>query len=1087
MNELPSCRRGGRKNLRCALLVAAASVLAFAAGAQGARVERSLGEGVRGWISMVRPLPTARDAVVDRLDFVRFGVPVAKGTRPEDVRFDFHLLRGDKTKLRADWKVADGFLIVDVTDVAKDGTDYLLDAAKSKVSFACGKAGEAADDAMPDASGYRWADDDWAGRPRHLAVVNPPVPYEKGTVVSLRGEWDFAFREGYVAEYWFSRFERWPGERRISVPGCWEAQGVGKASDTRVAYDYPKKAAATIRNVANGTGWYRRRVRIPAEWAGRRIWLKTGGVRGRGCFWVNDSPVARLDDYAGTWKFDITDLVRPGEEAKVVVEASNHFPNRNAQLDTIARWGGIWRDIELEATPKDAWIDDVYVRGLFDERRAEVRVSVACGDEEKLRIENGELRIGERSFGLQVTVDGVVERMPIAVKDEKPLKSSILNSRFSIPLKDFRPWSPEHPNLYTARVDLVSADGSVLQTWRERFGVRSLEVRGNRLFMNGRQFYVRGFGDDSMYPITGLTPPDRDFHRGHFAAARKAGFNFVRLHTHTEIDEYFQAADEAGILVQPELSYLHDQGCGLFGYDPCRDALEMHLQLRRHPSFAVYCGGNESWLGGNADRKLYRFIKSLDKDRLVLNQDGGRDNTYGTSDLKSGPLAIWERGAYEPGMPFVAHEYLNLTVKADPRTEKDYSGVLSPPATMSDRAKWLEARGLGKEWVGLLQDAQHSLQAHWQKYGIEQARLDPFCDGYCLWLLADYIGHPQDGVTCSANGFLDSMWRPKKGGRSLEDFARFNSPVGVFAFTGRECDAPPKALSWNRCLFDWPDDECYRYADRERFVYEAGERIPVSFHLDNYGEGDILGAELVWSFGGATGRRRLGDLAFGGIRSLFKTEIEAPSCASASRMALEFSVEGTVGGRPFRAGNALDFWVFPRRGTRRFGGMAAAEKLRGALSGRYEGLGGLNDAGVKVAIVEAGSPEEMDSLRRRMHVISISGQTGKPNCTLGWWFAKDQVGVAFKPHPFLKRLPYEPTLTPMLFRIVRAPAKLPIEGLEPGEVVAAGEGGSYAGLYLADGRTAAGFRHVHLSGLDVLSSTPEGTSLLDGILEELLK
>ena len=1046
------------KELQYKLTVIMAAALVAAGTAVGAeRVERSLGEGVRGWISMERPQMTARDAIVDRLDFARFGILLAEGTGAEDVKFDFHLLRGDESKIVADWKVADGFLLVDVSDTAKDGTRYLLDAGKSKVSFVVAAAREdtrPADTAVSLEAPCRWPDDDWAGRQRHIAVVNPPIPYEPGTVVSLRGEWDFLFRrnDDSARIHSFNKLDRWPGERKIVIPGCWEAQGIGESPDKRIAIGYPGRSPMPLRHVANGSGWYRRRVKIPTEWAGKRIWLKTGGVRGRGRFWVNDVPVARLDDYIGTWKYDITGIVRPGEDAKVVVEASNYFPTRNSLLDIAARWGGIWRDIELEATPKDVWMDDVYVRGDVSTMKPDVKVT-----------------LGGDTNGVRVVVQ---------IPDE------------------IKPWSPEHPNLYTARVDLVSADGAVLQTWRERFGIRSIEAKGSKFYMNGRQFYVRGFGDDAMYPLTGLTPADRDFHRSHLASARKAGFNFVRLHTHTEIDEYFQAADETGVLVQPELSYNADECQGFFSFDACRDAYEMHLQLRRHPSFAVYSGGNEGWLGENADRKLYRFIKGIDKDRLVINHDGGRDNTYGTSDHKSGPLAIWERGAYEPGMPFIAHEYLNLTVKSDPRIEGDYTAVYGPPATMTARTAWLRGCGLGAEWVDLLQNAQHSLQAFWQKYGIEQARLDPFCDGYCLWLLADYIGAPQDGVTCTANGVLDAFWRPKKGGWSLDDFAKFNSPVGVFAFTGKDDEAFPSALSWNRCLFDWPDDECYRYADRERFVYVAGEKIPVSFHLDNYGGGDICDAFLEWRFKEMAGRRKLGTVAFGGIRQLFATEIAVPEVVEAGRFTLSFSVGGKVDGKPFRAENSRDFWVFPRRQTRHFNGVAVVESLHDALAKRYDGLcgfdalnrhvlHGLTNGIVKVAIVEAGSREEMAATRAKVHVISLSNQRGRPNNKLGWWFTKDQVGVAFKPHAFLKNLPYEPMLTPLLFRIIKTPTKLPIEGLAPEEIIAAGEGADYVGLYLADSRTVAGMRHVHVSGLDLLSNTPEGTMLLDGILEEL--
>ena len=65
-------------------------------------------------------------------------------------------------------------------------------------------------------------------------------------------------------------------------------------------------------------------------------------------------------------------------------------------------------------------------------------------------------------------------------------------------------------------------NGQVVHTRRERFGVRKLEVRGKEFYLNGKPFYVRGFGDDHVYPITGITPPDRDLHRAQGGAAGAA-------------------------------------------------------------------------------------------------------------------------------------------------------------------------------------------------------------------------------------------------------------------------------------------------------------------------------------------------------------------------------------------------------------------------------------------------------------------------------------------------------------------------------------------------------------------------------------
>ena len=64
--------------------------------------------------------------------------------------------------------------------------------------------------------------------------------------------------------------------------------------------------------------------------------------------------------------------------------------------------------------------------------------------------------------------------------------------------------------------------------------MRKIEVRGSRFFSNNKPFFVRGYGDDFVYPLTLVSPASREEHRRHLAIARRAGFNYVRLHTHCE-------------------------------------------------------------------------------------------------------------------------------------------------------------------------------------------------------------------------------------------------------------------------------------------------------------------------------------------------------------------------------------------------------------------------------------------------------------------------------------------------------------------------------------------------------------------------
>ena len=169
--------------------------------------------------------------------------------------------------------------------------------------------------------------------------------------------------------------------------------------------------------------------------------------------------------------------------------------------------------------------------------------------------------------------------------------------------------------------------------------MRKIEVRGKRFFLNDKPIFLRGFGDDSVYPLSLVSPASKEEHLKHLNIARAAGFNYVRCHTHCEWPEYYEAADEAGIMVQPELPYYGDYPTEAFCFDPMRDLVELYRHYRRYVSFTTYCTGNEGLLGKPLDKEIYKLAKRLDPNRLVLHQDGGV-NTAENSDFRSGPIDV---------------------------------------------------------------------------------------------------------------------------------------------------------------------------------------------------------------------------------------------------------------------------------------------------------------------------------------------------------------------------------------------------------------------------------------------------------------
>lgn len=900
-----------------------------------------------------------------------------------------------------------------------------------------GWAGDAAD-------GLRGADS-WGGRRALPAVVNPVVRSPLQTAISLRGEWEFVTKAVAPLRHpaWNAFYAKpWPGARTIQVPGCWEAQGVGEpgmGDSWDCKWDH---CAKPLRHVYKGDAWYRRAVAIPEAWRGKRVWLKIGGVRSQGWFWVNGTPVAWVDTYCGTYKYDVTDLVQAGTQAVIVAEVNNVVPSRKGLFGAVHRFGGLYRDVELEATP-DARIDYAWVRGDFDGQAAEVHVTIAwdgaAGAPGDLVLRTTLKTADGQSAGAdvrKVTVDPATGRADVVVR---------------IPLAPFRPWSPDAPSLY--RADLELCDGArPLHGWAERFGVRKLEVRGDRFFFNNAPFFVRGYGDDAVYPLTLMSPASREEHLRHLRIARAAGFVYVRLHTHCELPEFFEAADEAGILVQPEMPYYGDYPTEAFAFDPLRDLEELVTHYRRHVSLATYCTGNEGLLGRPLDRRVYERAKRLDPDRLVLHQDGTM-NTAENSDFRNGPINVWKPGSFACDAPFIAHEYLNLSVKLDPRLEPRFTGALMPPVTLDLRDRWLAAAGLDRHWGDACQDAAHALQRHYQKRGIEAARMDPACDGYSFWTVVDVM--VSQGETYSAQGLFNAFWEAKPNGATPEAFRAFNGETALLLAMERE---PRIAVS--------------------------GESLPARVWISHFGPRPLESVKLVWTLraGGteiARGGCAGGNVEPGAVLELAQTAIAIPDLAKPVAATLEVSLEGS----PVR--NTWDFWLFPRREAADGNGIAVSARLREALAKLYTGLADAGtpaaaDAGILVSHI--GSPDVEPALAAGRRVILIQGAGGAPNVSLGWWWMGTQVGTAFARHPALGDFPHDGYLSPLAFRILKGGLRLPaLSGLRPEEMFAVGEGGDGYYLYGAEARVGRG-RVLLTFGLDLLSGHPEGTCILDGLI-----
>jgi beta-galactosidase/beta-glucuronidase len=354
----------------------------------------------------------------------------------------------------------------------------------------------------------------------------------------------------------------------------------------------------------------------------------------RASVWINGAQVAWHEGGHTPFCADVTHALREGENV-LVVRAED--PSRDATIPRgkqywkeesegifYTRTTGIWQTVWLEPV-NDRHIASLRLTPDVDAARVDVEVAVK-GFEPGLSLR---LVVALRE---DVVLDDHVELRAPLVERSLPLLS-----RGAAPdtphLSEWpRPalWAPEHPNLYDLRLELLDAEGKVLDAVESYFGMRKVEARDGEVLLNGRPYYQRLVLDQGYFPDGLLTAPTDDDLRRDIELAKEMGFNGARKHQKVEDPRWLYWADTLGFLVWGEMA-------NAYQYSPDyvrRITAEWQDTVRRdynHPCIVAWVPMNESWGvpelaldPAQVDHllTLYHLTRSLDRSRLVVSNDG---------------------------------------------------------------------------------------------------------------------------------------------------------------------------------------------------------------------------------------------------------------------------------------------------------------------------------------------------------------------------------------------------------------------------------------------------------------------------------
>ena len=360
---------------------------------------------------------------------------------------------------------------------------------------------------------------------------------------------------------------------------------------------------------------YRRPFTIPERLKSFRLFLNFDGVMTNATPSVNGHELPTHQGGYLPFKYEITDLVKPGKNVlalKVDSTFSDVPPDGSPKGPKAVDYleiGGIHRSVSLEAVPH-IYVSDVFAKPvdvLKDNRKIDIKCtldSALKGKAVKVKVEltDGAKIIAHTEKSLKIAQAG---------KTELDLT---LNDIHNITL-----WHVDNPKLYHI-VTTVSTEGEAIHNHTTRIGLREAIFKLDGFYLNGKKLRIFGLNRHEIYPYVGFSVPERVIRKDAEMLKHLFNCNMVRCSHYPQNDAFLDACDELGLMVWEEVpgwQYIGDDTWKEILMQNCRD---MIIRDRNRPSVIIWgTRVNES----PNDVELYRKTKAIAKELDDSRQTSG--------------------------------------------------------------------------------------------------------------------------------------------------------------------------------------------------------------------------------------------------------------------------------------------------------------------------------------------------------------------------------------------------------------------------------------------------------------------------------
>lgn len=336
----------------------------------------------------------------------------------------------------------------------------------------------------------------------------------------LNGTWKFQYFNSIydVQEPFFEKDYDTENFDEIQVPSVWQMAGYDTHQYTNIRYPFPFDPPYVPQDIPCGT--YAHTFVYHKDENAPKAFLNFEGVDSCFYVWINGSYVGYSQVSHMTSEFDITDLLRDGENS-IAVLVMKWCDGSYLEDQDKFRMSGIFRDVYILKRPKQA-ISDYHIKTRIDDMLAKVEIEMKFYSPLNVKIS-----IEDRN-GAVVAIGSIAEEGTAVLEIASP-----------------ELWNTENPYLYKL---ILETENEVIV---DHIALRKIEIKDQVIYLNGQKIKFRGVNRHDSDPVTGFTINLEQITTD-LTLMKQHNFNAIRSSHYPNAPFFYEMCDKYGFMVIDE-------------------------------------------------------------------------------------------------------------------------------------------------------------------------------------------------------------------------------------------------------------------------------------------------------------------------------------------------------------------------------------------------------------------------------------------------------------------------------------------------------------------------------------------------------